>query len=492
MEWRTALLQNTAMPYLPLFLDSTDRNALLVGGGVVATRKAELLLRAGMRLSVIAPTIQAALEANPNVCCQHRRFAPDDLDGADLVFAATDDPALNREIVALCQVRGVLCNAATDSQGGDFILPSVIDRDPIQVAISTSGASPLLARLIRSRLETLLPMSYARLAALLERFRGQVKRRVPAKQRRRFWQEILEGPVADLVHSGHDDEAETVLGRLLDNPEEVDSDGEVYIVGAGPGDPDLLTVRALRLLQQADVVVWDRLVSPPIRALIPTSAEAIYAGKRRSEHQIPQDDLNLLLVELARSGKRVCRLKGGDPFVFGRGGEEIETLVAHGVRFQVVPGITAANGCAAYAGIPLTHRDHAQSVSFHTGNLKAGELVLDWSRMSDPQQTLVFYMGTASLPIIQRELVAHGRSADTPAALIQQGTTPHQRVAVGTLDSLHQVATDAGFEPPCLIVVGDVVKLYATLRWYRTGADAVDASTGWFDTAATSAARHAD
>ncbi len=470
------------MPYLPLFLDSEGRNALMVGGGAVATRKAELLLRAGVLLTVVAPDIHADLVGDDRACCHHRRFELGDLDGADLVFAATDDAALNREIAAHCRARKILCNAATDSQGGDFILPSVIDRDPIQVAISTSGASPLLARLIRGRLETLLPESYGRLAALLERFRGAVKRTVPAASRRRFWQEVLEGPVADLVHGGRDDEAETVLTRLLEAPDQLDTNGEVFIVGAGPGDPDLLTVRALRLLQQADVVVWDRLVSPPIRALIPRNAEAIYAGKRRSEHHIPQPDLNLLLVELAQSGKRVCRLKGGDPFVFGRGGEEIETLVEHGVRFQVVPGVTAASGCAAYAGIPLTHRDHAQSVSFHTGNLKAGDLVLNWQHMIDPHQTLVFYMGTVSLPVIQRELVAHGRSAETPAALVQQGTTPHQRVAVGTLSSLHQLATDAGFEPPGLIIVGDVVKLYATLRWYRTGADAVDATTGWFDT----------
>lgn len=471
------------MPYLPIFLDSDQRSALLVGGGVVASRKARLLLRAGLRLSVIAPDISAFLLDHELACCQQRRFEPSDLEGADLVFAATDDPALNKEIAALCRARGILCNAATDSQGGDFILPSVIDRDPIQVAISTSGASPLLSRLIRSRLETLLPASYARLAGLLERFRGQVRSRIPARQRRRFWQEVLEGPVADLVHGGHEDEAVTAMQRLLDNPHEVDKSGEVYIVGAGPGDPDLLTVRALRLLQQSDVVVWDRLVSPPIRALIPKTAESIYAGKQRADHHIPQGDLNRMLTELAKQGKRVCRLKGGDPFVFGRGGEEIETLVEHGVRFQVVPGITAASGCAAYAGIPLTHRDHAQSVSFHTGNLKAGELELDWPRMTDPHQTLVFYMGTASLPIIQRELVAHGLAAGTPAALVQQGTTPHQRVAVSTLENLHQVATDAGFEPPCLIIVGEVVKLYQTLRWYRTGADAVDAETGWFNTA---------
>ncbi len=470
------------MPYLPLFLDSEGRNALMVGGGAVAARKAELLLRAGLLLTVVAPEIRSELADNDRACCHHRRFEFSDLDDADLVFAATDDAELNREIAAQCRVRHILCNAATDSQGGDFILPSVIDREPIQVAISTSGASPLLARLIRNRLETLLPESYARLAGLLERYRDQVKRDLPARSRSRFWQEVLEGPVADLVHGGRDDEAESVLERLLANPTSSATDGEVFIVGAGPGDPDLLTVRALRLLQQADVVVWDRLVSPPIRALIPKHAEAIYAGKRRSDHQIPQGDLNLLLVELAQSGKRVCRLKGGDPFVFGRGGEEIETLVEHGVRFQVVPGVTAASGCAAYAGIPLTHRDHAQSVSFHTGNLKAGELVLDWQSMRDAHQTLVFYMGTVSLPIIQRELVAHGRSAKTPAALVQQGTTPHQRVAVGTLSSLHQLATDAGFEPPGLIIIGDVVKLYAKLRWYRTGADAVDATTGWFDT----------
>jgi uroporphyrin-III C-methyltransferase/precorrin-2 dehydrogenase/sirohydrochlorin ferrochelatase len=353
-----------------------------------------------------------------------------------------------------------------------FILPSIIERAPITVAVSSGGASPVLARLLRARLETLIPAAYGQLGALAGAFRDRVKERFEPRERRRFWERALQGPIAELVFSGREAEARAALQATLDDKRLADphfslTGGEVSLVGAGPGDPDLLTFRALRLMQQADVVVYDRLVSQPILDLVRLEAERIYAGKERAKHALPQEDINQLLVRLAREGKRVVRLKGGDPFIFGRGGEEIDTLAAEGIPFQVVPGITAASGCASYAGIPLTHRDHAQSVVFVTGHLQDGSMNLNWAALAQPRQTIVFYMGLVGVDILCRELTAHGLPAATPAALVQQGTTPRQRVLTGTLESLPALVREGGVRAPPLIIVGEVVRLRERLKWFE-------------------------
>lgn len=472
------------MKFLPIFVRADLVPALIIGGGKVATRKARSLREAQVDIRVIAPAISDALLNMEGVATEQRNFRDADLEHTKLVIAATDDRALNAKIAKQCEALGILVNTATDSLNASFLLPATINRDPIQVAITTTGASPALARMLRSRLESLLPPSYSRLAALLEKFRKSANAAIPdARIRGRFWSEIVEGPIADLVHAGRDNEADTALEKAIETIDSsAESEGEVWIVGAGPGDADLLTVRALRLIQQADVVVVDRLVSPAVQQLIRTGAEVIYAGKRRADHAIPQDELNLLLVKMAKDGKRVCRLKGGDPFIFGRGAEEIEILVEHGVRFQVVPGITAASGCASYAGIPLTHRDYAQSCAFITGNRQEdGSLALDWALHANAKQTLVFYMSLVSLPVISEELLAHGLPADTPAALVQQGTTPHQRVLISNLADIANDARANDIQPPSLLIIGQVVQLYHKLRWFRTGADTVTHAPDFFD-----------
>ncbi len=472
------------MNYIPLFVRADLAPALVVGGGPVAARKVNTLLESGVSVRVISPQVCDSIAAKTNITVELRPFEDSDIEGATLVIAATDKRELNAHIAKRCESLGIWANTATDSLDASFILPSTINRDPIRVAITTTGASPALARMLRSRLESLLPPSYSRLATLLEKYRAKANRALPNQRARgRFWAEIVEGPIADLVHAGRDDEASEALSTAIESSDSsTPREGEVWIVGAGPGDPDLLTVRALRLIQQADVVVVDRLVSPAVQALIRPGAELIYAGKRRAEHAIPQHELNLLLAKMALEGKRVCRLKGGDPFIFGRGAEEIETLVEQGVKFQVVPGITAASGCASYAGIPLTHRDYAQSCTFVTGNRREdGSLSLHWDSLTNPAQTLVFYMGLVSLPVISSELQAHGLAGDTPAALVQQGTTPHQRVLISTLSDIAKDASDAEIKPPSLLIVGQVVRLYHKLRWYRTGADTVTHAADFFD-----------
>lgn len=472
------------MKYLPLFVRSDLIPALVVGGGVVAARKVRALREAGVAVRLVAPDVDPSLETLEGVAVERRAYREEDLDGARLVIAATDDPALNAAIAQRCEELGILANTATQSLQASSILPSTINRDPISIAVSTTGASPALAKMLRSRLESLLPPSYSRLAELIERFRAPANRAIAgSRERGRFWAEIVEGPIADLMHAGRDDEAAAALQKAIDKADgHAPAEGEVWIVGAGPGDADLLTVRALRLIQQADVVVVDRLVSPAVQQLVRSGAELIYAGKRRAEHSIPQDELNLLLVEKARQGLRVCRLKGGDPFIFGRGAEEIEVLVEHGVRFQVVPGITAASGCASYAGIPLTHREHAQSCAFITGNRREdGGLDLDWARLTNVDQTLVFYMGLGTLAEISAALIEHGLAAGTPAALVQQGTTPHQRVLVSSLADIPNAATREDIQPPALLIVGQVVSLYERLRWYRTAADTIAPAADFFD-----------
>jgi uroporphyrin-III C-methyltransferase/precorrin-2 dehydrogenase/sirohydrochlorin ferrochelatase len=461
------------MDYLPIFLDIREQPCLVVGGGAVAARKAAQLLRAGARVTVHAPALSAAFEADldrSRVVHRAARFTEEDLSHHALVIAATDDAEVNRAVAAAAKARRVPVNVVDQPMLCSFIMPSIIDRSPVIVAVSSGGASPVLARLLRARLETLIPAGYGHLAALAAEFRDRIKARLAPAERRRFWERVLQGPIAELVFSGRQSEARQALGASLDDARLAISGGEVALVGAGPGDPDLLTFRALRLMQRADVVVYDRLVAEPILDLVRRDAERIYAGKARAEHTLPQEDINQLLVRLAKEGKRVVRLKGGDPFIFGRGGEEIDTLAAEGIPFQVVPGVTAAAGCASYAGIPLTHRDYAQSVVFVTGHLQDGSMNLNWPALVQPRQTIVFYMGLVGIDILCRELTAHGLPAATPAALVQQGTTPQQRVLTGTLASLPDIVHQNEVKAPTLIIIGEVVRLRERLKWFEPAA----------------------
>ncbi len=454
------------MDFLPIFMNLRGEPCLVVGGGEVAARKCALLLRAGAKVTVCAPELAPAFDTGR---IEHRaaRFREADLDGQALVIAATDDQAVNRAVAAAARARRIPVNVADQPELCTFILPSIIERAPLTVAISSGGASPVLARLLRARLESLIPAAYGRLAALAAEFRERVKARFRGAERRRFWERALEGPIAEMVLAGRDAEARHALEAALGDTRLALSGGDVALVGAGPGDPDLLTFRALRLMQQADVVVYDRLVSKPILDLVRLEAERIYAGKARAQHALPQEDINALLVRLAREGKRVVRLKGGDPFIFGRGGEEIATLAAEGIPFQVVPGITAAAGCASYAGIPLTHREHAQSVMFVAGHLRDGTMNFNWRALAQPQQTLVVYMGLLGLEVLCRELVAHGLPASLPAALVQQGTTPQQRVLEGTLATLPGIVAASEVRAPTLVIVGEVVRLRERLKWFE-------------------------
>ena len=458
------------MDFLPLFHKLQDRLVLVVGGGEVAVRKARLLSDAGATLRVVAPDIREELREmasarNGEVLL--RDYQSTDLQGVALIIAATDDEPLNAEISAQAQALGIPVNVVDAPKLCSVIFPAIVDRSPLIVAITSGGDAPVLARLIRAKIETWIPSTYGQLAGLAKRFRAQVKGLFPdVQQRRVFWEDVFQGQVAESVFAGKLQEGQRLLEEKIAGiaPRAL---GEVYLVGAGPGDPDLLTFRALRLMQQADVVLYDRLVAPAIIELCRRDAERIYVGKQRAEHALPQEQINQRLVTLAKEGKRVLRLKGGDPFIFGRGGEEIEELAAHGIPFQVVPGITAASGCAAYAGIPLTHRDHAQSVRFVTGHLKDGSSDLPWNELTASSQTLVFYMGLVGLPMICKQLIAHGRAASTPAALIQQGTTQNQRVFTGTLANLAELVAEHEVHAPTLVIVGEVVQLREKLAWFE-------------------------
>lgn len=459
------------MDFLPIFLDVKARPCLVVGGGEVAARKVETLIRSGARIRVVSPTLSISLQERLDQGeIEHvaREFSPSDLDEVILAIAATDDMSVNREVSATARAARIPVNVVDQPELCSFIMPAVIDRSPVVVAVSTGGASPVLARLIRARLESFIPAAYGRLAELTSRFRDRVKARFSqGVDRRLFWDKILQGGVAERIFAGHIAEAERQLEQELDTSLPSNGLGEVYLVGGGPGDPDLLTFRALRLMQQADVIVYDRLVAKPILDMARKDARRIYVGKERDQHAMRQEEINKLLAQLAREGHRVVRLKGGDPFIFGRGGEEIDTLAAEGIPFQVVPGITAAAGCAAYAGIPLTHRDYAQSVSFVTGHLKDGSINLNWRQLAEPHQTLVFYMGLHGLNIICEQLIAHGVSPEMPAALVQQGTTHKQRVFIGTLSTLPGIVAREEPTPPTLIIVGEVVRLQSKLSWYQ-------------------------
>jgi len=444
----------------------------MIGAGVVAARKARFLLGAGARLRVIAPQREAAfaaLQPAEAITWEPRAYAPGDLSGAVLVIAATPDRAVNEAVFAEASELAIPVNVVDSPELCSFIFPAIVDRSPLTVAISSSGASPVLARRVRSRIEAMLPAATADIARFARLHRDRIRSAADTEDdRRRLWEAVIDGPVAQLILSNRWQAAEQKLAEIL-AAHEPSTLGEVYLIGAGPGDPELMTFKALRLLQRADVVLHDRLVNPDIVAMARRDATRLYVGKRRSEHSVPQERINELLVELARDGQYVARLKGGDPFVFGRGGEEIGELANAGIPFQVVPGITAGNAAACYAGIPLTHRDYAQSVRFVTGHTRDGQLRHPWHEFLNESETLVFYMGLVGLPLICRELVRAGRDPDTPIALVERATSPEQRLITGTLATMEELVERAQPQPPTLIIVGAVVALARQLRWYGSG-----------------------
>lgn len=465
------------MDFLPIALDIRNQPCLVVGGGDVAARKAQLLVRAQAIVTMVSPQFgdAAMLLLGQGIFHIARAYQPDDMLGKVLAIAATDDADVNAHVAADARRRLIPINVVDSPALCSFTMPSIIDRSPVLVAVSTGGASPVLARLLRARLETFIPASYGNLAKLLMSLREDVKARLPdMRTRRRFWEKILQGSIAELVFAGREQDARDAVTAALDRgaSDAGFQQGEVYLVGAGPGDPDLLTFRALRLMQQADVVLYDRLVSPQILDLVRRDADRLYVGKHRALHTLRQDEINQTLVQLAQAGKRVLRLKGGDPFIFGRGGEEIDTLAAHGIPFQVVPGITAAAGCAAYAGIPLTHRDYAQAVIFVTGQVQDDTLRVNWDLLLQPQQTVAVYMGLAGIDALCAGLIQRGMDPAKPAALIERGTTMEQRVLTSTVEQLPTLVREANVHAPTLLIIGDVVRLRDKLAWYDKRLDA--------------------
>ncbi|MBM3351522.1 MAG: uroporphyrinogen-III C-methyltransferase [Betaproteobacteria bacterium] len=462
------------MQALPIFLNIKQRPCVVIGGGEVAARKVTMLLKADATITVVAPAfcheLQSLAVAHKIQCIQST-YAPTQLNGACLIIAATDTATVNETVSNDAKALNIPVNVVDAPALCTFTMGSIIDRSPVVIAVSSEGNAPVLARYIRTKIETMLPATYGRIAAIAGEFRDKVKAKFATTQARRiFWEDVLQGPMVERVLSGQEQAARELLQNLIDNQETTPNKGEVFLVGGGPGDPDLLTLRALRLMQQCDVCVYDKLVSPEVMQLVRRDAELIYVGKARDQHTLPQEEINELLARLALEGKRVLRLKGGDPFIFGRGGEEIETLMQHGVPFQVVPGITAANGVSSYAGIPLTHRDYAQACLFTTGHLKDGSLDLDWAALARPKQTVVIYMGLVGLAQICEKLIAQGVSPSMPVAVVQQGTTQRQKVVVATLADLAEKVSAAGLRAPCLTIIGEVVKLREQLAWFEPAA----------------------
>lgn len=454
------------MDFFPLFCHLQHKPVLIVGGGEVALRKARLLLDAKAKVTINAPHLEPQLmswaEQGLLTICS-AEFHPDLLDGKWLVIAATDRTEVNEQVFSEANRRQIFCNVVDSPSHCSAIMPAVIDRSPLMVAISTAGTAPVLSRQLREKIEAMLPQHLGQLATLAGQLRDKIKQIPDKLARRQVWERLFSHErLSQQLARGQYQAAEESVAELLNEPQQ--SQGSVTLVGAGPGDAGLLTLRGLQQLQQADVVVYDRLVSDDVLALIRRDAERIFVGKEAGRHCVPQQAINQLLLEQARQGKQVVRLKGGDPFIFGRGGEELETLADANIAFSVVPGITAASGCAAYSGIPLTHREHAQRVQFITGHDKDGNIAQEWSALAAPHQTLVFYMGLAHAGRIQDELQTHGLPADTPVALVEQGTQLNQRVVRGELQQLSQLARQV--KSPSLIIIGTVVNLADKLDWY--------------------------
>ena len=454
------------MDHLPIFCQLRDRQCLLVGGGDVAERKARLLMDAGARLTVNALTFvpQFTVWAEEGMLTLvEGEFSETLLDACWLAIAATDDEAVNQRVSDAAEQRRIFCNVVDAPKQASFIMPSIIDRSPLMVAVSSGGTSPVLARLLREKLESLLPQHLGHVAHYAGKLRRRVKKQFASmSERRRFWEKLfVNDRLAQSLANQDTNAVEKITEQLLTEP--LDNRGEVVLVGAGPGDAGLLTLKGLQQIQQADVVVYDRLVSDEIMNLVRRDADRVFVGKRAGYHCVPQEEINQILLREAQSGKRVVRLKGGDPFIFGRGGEELETLCHAGIPFSVVPGITAASGCSAYSGIPLTHRDYAQSVRLVTGHLKTGG-ELDWANLAAEKQTLVFYMGLNQAATIQAQLIEHGMQADMPVALVENGTSVQQKVVSGDLTQLGELAQQV--QSPALIIVGRVVGLRDKLKWF--------------------------
>ena len=457
------------MDYLPLFHNITNKNCLIVGGGSVATRKVRLLMKANGNITVIAPELSEELlqlATAHKITHIKRVFNRGDTQRYSLVICACNDKSTNASVSKEAQLHNIPVNVVDQPELCSFIFPAIVDRSPMTIGISSGGIAPVLTRLTRAKLETLLPQKLGNLANLGTKFRQTVKDHFSnPEQRRIFWEAIFNGPIADLSYQNKNKDAETALLNKLNASKDTPATGKVYLVGSGPGDPELLTLKALRILQLADTIVFDRLVSVEVLDLARRDAERIYVGKQRSKHTVSQDGINDILIKLAKQGKRVVRLKGGDPFMFGRGGEEIETLAAEAIPFEVVPGITAASGCASYAGIPLTHRDHAQSCMFVTGHLKDNTVNLDWDQLAKPNQTIVIYMGLIGLRQISEKLMERGLSNNTPVALIQKGTTAEQQVIISDLMGIADKVDRIKPKPPTLIIIGTVVTLHNKLNW---------------------------
>ena len=471
------------MDHLPIFLDVRAKSVVVAGGGALAARRVERALNAGALVKLFAEELSEEFrpfQGNDALTIFARALDASDLEGAILAYGAEENPLRDKRVYDLAKAANVLVNVADTVELCDFITPAILDRSPVVAAISSSGASPILARVVKAELESAIPATFGDLSAFLARFRAEVAERIgDGTRRRRFWEDISESIVGERVMAGDMAGAEAALRdklASLDDAAGGKAIGEVYLVGTGPGDPDLLTFRALRLMQRADVVLYDRLIGPRILDLVRRDATRIYVGKRPDDHTLAQEEISQLLVRLAKEGQRVLRLKGGDPFIFGRGGEEIEEIARHGIPFQVVPGITAAAGCAAYAGIPLTHRDHAQTCIFVTGHGKDGKVDLNWEALIQPRQTVAIYMGLATIETVMGEFIAHGASPELPVAVIDNGTRKRQRVVTGTLADIAAKAMGAGLKGPSIIIIGTVVSLRDRLSWFEPNAETASSS----------------
>ena len=458
------------MEHLPIFINIKQKPTLIVGGGDIALRKINLLLKAQAKVDCLSPLFCEDINnlfKDGQITLIKKSFEHTDIKDYSVIIAATDDSSVNSSISSIAHDKRIPVNVVDSPDLSSFIMPSIVDRSPVIIAVSSAGKAPVLARIIRAKLETVIPSAYGILAEIAGEYRQRVKDRFSKiKDRRAFWETTFSGVIAEKVFSGRISEAKDDIEKQLNDSVEMEL-GEVYLVGAGPGDPDLLTFKALRLIQQADVVLYDRLVSKGVMELVRRDSELIYVGKKGgSDKSTRQADINDQLVTLAKSGKRVCRLKGGDPFIFGRGGEEIESLSENGIPFQVVPGITAASGCSSYAGIPLTHRDYSQSCRFVTAHLKNGTTNLPWEEFIIDQQTIVFYMALSGANYICEKLLEHGMDKDMPIAIIEKGTMPEQKVYISSLTELPNLIAKEDIHAPTLMIVGEVVKLNEKLNWY--------------------------